>query len=393
VKQGWQRRRLDDVSAISYGYTQSASTDPIGPRFLRITDIQGDRVDWGNLPYCAVEPSELPRYQLRKGDIVFARTGATTGKSFLVDAPPTSVFASYLIRLRLTEPTLLPEFVSLFFQTREYWKAIKDGSSGSAQGGFNATKLGALTLPCPPAAEQRRIVGILDEAFASIATAKANAEKSLLNARVVFASHLETTFGSPRPGWVARPVSELAQHSLGKMLDRAKNRGERRPYLRNINVRWFAFDLSDLLEMPFLPEEAGRCTAVRGDVLMCEGGYPGRAAIWSEDAPVYFQKALHRIRFHAPEHNKWFVYYLYSQDASGRLRARFSGAGIQHFTGEALARFPVPVPPLPELRRAVETMDALRGEVTQLELLFRQKAETLDTLKQSLLHQAFAGEL
>ena len=115
-------------------------------------------------------------------------------------------------------------------------------------------------------------------------------------------------------GWPRKKVSEIAKHSLGKMLDKAKNKGEPKPYLRNLNVRWFGFDLSDVLEMRFLPEESAKFTAVKGDVLICEGGYPGRAAIWEQDEPIYFQKALHRVRFHEPERSKWFLYYLLSKD-------------------------------------------------------------------------------
>ena len=178
MKKGWETKELAAVSAINYGYTESASSEPVGPRFLRITDIQDDRVDWDSVPYCKIEKADLPKYRLASGDIVFARTGATTGKSFLVNEPPDAVFASYLIRLRLLDKKLLPEFVLLFFQTAGYWQSIKDGSSGSAQGGFNATKLGALTIPVPPLAEQQRIVGLLDEAFEGLATAKANAERT-----------------------------------------------------------------------------------------------------------------------------------------------------------------------------------------------------------------------
>ncbi len=160
--EGWKTKEIAAVSAINYGYTQSASSEPVGPRFLRITDIQDNRVDWESVPYCKIESSALPKFCLATGDIVFARTGATTGKSFLVKDPPEAVFASYLIRLRLLDETLLPEFVSLFFQTAGYWQSIKDGSSGSAQGGFNATKLGALRITIPPLKEQQRMVGILD---------------------------------------------------------------------------------------------------------------------------------------------------------------------------------------------------------------------------------------
>jgi Type I restriction modification DNA specificity domain. len=126
MKAGWKLKELGAVSAISYGYTESALSDPVGPRFLRITDIQNDRVNWESVPYCKIESANLPKYRLASGDIVFARTGATTGKSFLVDEPPDAVFASYLIRLRLIDKELLPEFVSRFFQTAGYWKSIKE---------------------------------------------------------------------------------------------------------------------------------------------------------------------------------------------------------------------------------------------------------------------------
>lgn len=102
----WETKELAAVSAINYGYTESATGASIGPRFLRITDIQDDRVDWDNVPYCKIEKADLPKYRLATGDIVFARTGAT------------------------------------------------------AEGGFNATKLGALAIPVPPLPEQRRIAGL-----------------------------------------------------------------------------------------------------------------------------------------------------------------------------------------------------------------------------------------
>ena len=153
MKKGWQTKTLGEVSVISYGHTESATSEPVGPQFLRITDIQDDRVAWDSVPFCKIDSADLPKYRLASGDIVFARTGATTGKSFLVNDPPKAVFASYLIRLRLLDKSLLPKFVSLFFQTAGYWKAVKEGSSGSAQGGFNATKLGSLILPIPSNSE------------------------------------------------------------------------------------------------------------------------------------------------------------------------------------------------------------------------------------------------
>jgi type I restriction enzyme S subunit len=196
-----------------------------------------------------------------------------------------------------------------------------------------------------------------------------------------------------KKGWEAKRISEIATHSLGKMLDKAKNRGEPKPYLRNLNVRWGEFDLSDLFEMRFLLEEAEKYTAVKGDVLICEGGYPGRAAIWDRDEPIYFQKALHRVRFHEPERNKWFVYYLQFRDLEGTLRKHFNGAGIQHFTGEALARFELPVPPLAEQQRIVGVLDEAFASLATAQAHAAQNLQNARALFESHLQAVFTNEI
>ena len=190
-----------------------------------------------------------------------------------------------------------------------------------------------------------------------------------------------------------KPVAEIADHCLGKMLDRSKNMGTPRDYLRNVNVRWFEFDLSDMKQMRFLDEEHDKFTAVKGDVLICEGGYPGRAAIWDEDFPIHFQKAIHRVRFHEPERSKWFLYYLYFLESTGQLREHFTGAGIQHFTGQSLARLPIPLPPLPEQRRLVATLDAAFAAIATAIEKAQKKLGLLHDMRQSILAKALNGTL
>jgi len=163
VTVGRQRKRLSDIAAINYGYTESASSERVGPKFLRITDIQDGAVDWASVPYCPIDAAALAKFRLAHGDIVFARTGATTGKSYFVQEPPDAVFASYLIRLRLTTTDILPQFPNLFFQSSDYWREIQAGSTGSAQSGFNASKLGKLEVQCPTIVDQRRIVAKVNE--------------------------------------------------------------------------------------------------------------------------------------------------------------------------------------------------------------------------------------
>lgn len=167
---------------------------------------------------------------------------------------------------------------------------LNDLGTGATFKELSGGKLKEVKIPLAPSTEQQRIVAILDIAFEGIAKARANAEQNLQNARALFESHLQSVFTRRGEGWVDKKVSEIAKHSLGKMLDKAKNKGELQPYLRNINVRWFSFNLSDLLQMPFLPTEMEKYTAAKGDVLICEGGYPGRAAIWNEDYSIFFRK-------------------------------------------------------------------------------------------------------
>lgn len=119
MRAGWEVKPLGSFSNIRYGYTAKACGEKVGPHFLRITDIQDGSVDWSQVPFCKISEKDHAKFALRKGDIVFARTGATTGKSYLVHEGAEAVFASYLISVRTTRDDLDSEFLSLYFQTRE----------------------------------------------------------------------------------------------------------------------------------------------------------------------------------------------------------------------------------------------------------------------------------
>jgi len=155
----WKCAEVGDLcEPPQYGFTESAITDPIGPRFLRITDIQGGSVNWDSVPYC--DCPDPTKYLLQPDDILFARTGATTGKSFLVAECPTAVFASYLIRLRVRKQ-VTPEYLYIFFQSPQYWNQIADQKKGTGQPNLNGSKLSHLRIPVPPLHEQSHIVSRL----------------------------------------------------------------------------------------------------------------------------------------------------------------------------------------------------------------------------------------
>ena len=243
--EGWKKSKLGDIADVSYGFTAKASFDVQGPKFLRITDIQNGLVDWEAVPNCKIEDEKLSKHKLQSGDIVFARTGATTGKSYLIYQPPESVAASYLIRLRIQDDWVLPDYVALYFQSSDYWEHVVKNTSGSAQGGFNASKLASMVVPIPPLPEQKRIVAILDEAFAAIDKAMANTEKNFANAKELFRSQLNFIFDQSQAGMQCdEKISSLSSEIETKSEAEVRKNSERGKRALPSNSRPKAIDTS-----------------------------------------------------------------------------------------------------------------------------------------------------
>ena len=150
----------DICESVEYGYTASASTEPVGPRFLRITDIVPERLDWEVVPFCQIDPKKLSKYRLHSGDIVIARTGATTGWAKFIKNPPEAVFASYLVRVR-PAASVDARFVGFVVESSAYKDFIQQHMGGAAQPNANAQILTTYEIPLPPLSIQRRIAGIL----------------------------------------------------------------------------------------------------------------------------------------------------------------------------------------------------------------------------------------
>lgn len=202
----------------------------------------------------------------------------------------------------------------------------------------------------------------------------------------------ENPFRVP-PSWKWVRVSDVAHSRLGKMLDQAKNKGTPRHYLRVLNVRWFDFNLTDLADMKFEDAELEEFSLRKGDVLICEGGSePGRAAVWDErNSDIYFQKAIHRVRFSGSVMPTYFVRALYHDAYSGRLAQFFTGVGIKHLTGKGLARYSFPLPPLAEQHRIVAKVDELLALCDDLEGRIVETADCQSQLLEALIHEAIGG--
>jgi type I restriction enzyme S subunit len=173
--EGWRQSTIRDLACnIQYGLTQSASSEPVGPRFLRITDIQGGRVDWGRVPFCKVSQEEHERYRLKAGDVLVARTGASTGENIYLPVAPDAVFASYLVRFQFTK-TEMARFAGAFMRTSSYFDFVAGCIGGSAQPNASAQTLAGADLFVPPQPLLKRFADIVTPLDQQIA---ANNEES-----------------------------------------------------------------------------------------------------------------------------------------------------------------------------------------------------------------------
>ncbi len=152
----------DVCTDVSYGYTESATNEPVGPKFLRITDIQGGSFDWEKVPFCPASEQDLGKYRLEVGDIVVARTGNSTGENAqVVTCPPPAVFASYLIRFRPDAKLVNPFFVGYQLRSERFRQHVLSVRGGSAQPGANAKQLGSFAIQLLGRELQDAVVEIL----------------------------------------------------------------------------------------------------------------------------------------------------------------------------------------------------------------------------------------
>lgn len=336
------------------------------------------------------------------GDIVFTQRG-TLGQVGLI--PREAKFARYIIsqsqmKLTVDEAQANPWFVYYFFRHPGTVQTIKNHALTSGVPHINLGILKSFQMPLPPLTVQNSVVAILsayDDLIENNRRRMALLEEAARHlyrewfVRLRFPGHEHTRIidGVPE-GWERRSLSDLAEFRLGKMLDARKNRGERRPYLANINVRWGEIDLRDLREMPFEEHELDKYGLRYGDIVMCEGGEPGRCAIWKDQSPgMMFQKAIHRIRV-AESFDHHFLYYsLYYKGISGQLSGLFTGATIKHLPREKLAKITLDVPP----RRLIDLFSEQVGPIEQQIGILQAATRRASEARDLLLPRLMSGEI
>lgn len=383
----WTVQVLDKITnQVDYGLTASAKDCGDGPKFLRITDIQNGLVDWSTVPVCECKPEEREKYRLRQGDIVFARTGATTGKSYLItDCLSDTVFASYLIRVRPNN-NVLPPYLAYFFQTPDYWEQVSQSSSGSAQPGVNATKLKNLRVPFPTLPEQERIVAILDEAFAAIAAATANAEKNIANVRELFESHVSSVFDQKRDEWSKTTLGESCEFHNGKAHEKhIEANGE---YIV-VNSKYISSDGSIFKRTndAMFPLNKSDIVMVMSDVP--KGKALAKCIIIDEDGKYTLNQRICAIRSQRFE-SRFLFYHL---NRHPFLLGFDNGENQTNLRKGDILKCPLFCPPLEVQDKIGNELEEFSIQHKSLEDVYERKATLLTQLKQSILHRAFTGEL
>lgn len=192
--ESWEESNFGKFTVSQYGYTEKAHWEKVGPKFLRITDIQDNKVDWDEVPWCPIDEAGMKQYAVQIGDIMIARTGATTGKSYLICDDVEAVFASFLIRLKVVDKNLDYNYLYGYMQSEDYWRQITDFSSGIAQPGVSANKLKQIKFKCPSLPEQHEIVRLIDDLLARERAAQQAEEQALASIDLMKKSILARAF-------------------------------------------------------------------------------------------------------------------------------------------------------------------------------------------------------
>lgn len=409
----WLKIKFTEVLDVQGGTQPPKSQFISEPRkgYIRLLQIR----DFGKKPVPTFIPDTIKLKKCGKSDILIGRYGASLGRIC------TGMSGAYNVALAkvLNTKSLEIKYIKYYLISELFQQPLRL-LSRSAQNGFNKDDLAGFDFTLSPLAEQKQIAMKLDDLLTQVDTIKFRLDaipdilkrfRQSVLAAAVSGKLTEELRGSDAyinhslsdewkwPGvptsWKVKLYPELVDSRLGKMLDKAKNIGLPTRYLGNINVRWFDFDLGNIQEILISKKEQVELNVRVGDVLICEGGEPGRCAIWRTklDNPIVFQKALHRARVSDDILSEWLVYNLKSDSNTRLLEQLFTGTTIRHLTGKALKKYPLRVPPIEEQAEIVRRVEQLFTFAGQIEQRVKNAQVRVNNLTQSILAKAFRGEL
>jgi len=290
-----------------------------------------------------------------------------------------------------------PDFLKYLFIAED--DGLLRFASGSVHQTIYFPEVKAFHICHPPLAEQRRIVGVLDEAFAGLATAQANAEKNLQNARALFESHLQSVFTQRGHGWVEKTLEEVVAEDCSLsygIVQPGDDVEDGLPVVRPTDLSHDTVTLCGLKRIAPGRAESYKRTILQGkELLLCVRGTTGVVSkADSELAGANVTRGIVPIRLNSKLLTKDFGFHLLmGEPVQAQIRAKTYGAALQQINIGDLRRIQLSLPPLAEQQKISCQLDALAGETQKLEGIYGRKVEALGELKKSLLHQAFSGEL
>ncbi len=392
MKKGWPTKTLGDVCQLISGQHIDAkdyNTESRGVGYLTGPS------DFGPLNPVITKWTEHPKVKAKRGDVLITVKGSGVGKINLLDEDEVAI-SRQLMAVRVTgaEPSFVHAILSSTF---DHFQSL---STGAAIPGISREQVLGLTIALPPLAEQQRIVGLLDEAFEGLATAKANAEKNLQNARALFESHLQSVFTQRGPGWVEKSLGDVCEvFADGDWVESKDQSSEGIRLIQTGNVGEGLF--KDRAEKARYISEATfkrlRCTEIfEGDCLVSRLPDPvGRSCILPDTGERMITAVDCTILRFNPKQllPTFFNHYSQSDDYLTTVANECTGTTRNRISRSNLGLTPIPVPPLAEQQRIVAKLDRLSEETQRLARLYERKLAALEALKKSLLHKAFTGKL
>lgn len=358
---------------IDYGFTTSATIDKVGPKFLRITDIDGSHVDWDSVPYCEATPSEYQKYALQNEDIVIARTGASTGRSQWVQAEVPAVFASYLVRIRV-RPNFDSRFIS-YVLTSKYWhNFVSSAAHGkSAQPNMSAGAMAEFEFACPPLPQQRAIsevLGALDDKIAANVKLIASAD-----------ALAETQFHAALHEATLMPLSSFAEFVNGKAFTKGAS-GTGRVVIRIAELNSGIGNSTVFSDARVDDKHIARS----GDILFA---WSGSLTLhrWFRDEAIVNQHIFKVLPADGIPH--WLIYELLRNKLQDfKMIAANKATTMGHIQRKHLDE-PVLIPNEASLQKIDRYMDSLWRTALNAE----RENQTLATTRDALLTQLISGKL
>jgi type I restriction enzyme S subunit len=402
IPKNWEIVRIKELGELQYGYTTSAIQVNTGTRFLRITDIAEDgSVDWEQVPYCYVNGEEFEKYALHKGDLLFARIGATAGKTTYVNENVRGIFASYLIRLKTKKESVHPQFVFYLTQSATYWSQALRQREGQLKKGINATMLSDFMLPFPPFEEQRAIVGVLGVVDLAVAKAgeviakterlKKGLMQELLTKGIGHKEYKQTPIG--------KKPSEWEIDALPNLFNVIDYRGRTPPfsesgipYIGSNNIRNERIILDDkrYVSEQTYDKYMTRGIPNEGDILFTTEAPLGEVAIIPRNFEFCFAQRLVALQCRKGYNSKFLMYMLRSRVVQKQLNDWATGTTVRGISAKNMKFIKIPYSTDGEEQRRIAEILSTIDEKLELE---KNEKIRLERIKRGLMDSLLTGKV